>query len=357
MNNPKILAATYNPVSNTKMFTVMIDIPYVLLPELLQFKELNVTYKKIEDIEVQEVFDNPYIPIWTKEREEKSSEIVDSYTSVGADHFWLNNLDDDSNSRSLLSEYFDILKLQIHKQNANLLLLPFANATCIISGTEWDNFWSLRCPKYESPDGKLHNSKKEYIEKTRYIYNWDDKTTENSFEKEFWQSINKSTAKSEFQIIAEAIYDLHQEADWKESKYHIPFEDEIWLKYSEDLSNIFPEDVVYNFQVYEVLMKISASMCAKLSYNTQDNEDALDTHLERANELIKNNELEVFKHQAVAMDEVEYDEYFVNIRLVYKVDETSISKIKQATLIQEKGKCYNLIGFIPQSYILKKLLI
>jgi len=62
-NKPKILAATYNPVSRTKMFTVVVDVPYVLLPELLQHKELNITYKKIEDITLEEVLDNPYIPI------------------------------------------------------------------------------------------------------------------------------------------------------------------------------------------------------------------------------------------------------------------------------------------------------
>jgi hypothetical protein len=76
-NKPKVLAATYNPISNTKMFTVMVDIPYVLLPELLQFKELNVTYKKIEDIQLQEIVDNLYIPIWTK-KQGMDSELLDN---------------------------------------------------------------------------------------------------------------------------------------------------------------------------------------------------------------------------------------------------------------------------------------
>jgi hypothetical protein len=33
-NQPKVLAATYNPVSKTKMFSVMVDFPTVLLAEL-----------------------------------------------------------------------------------------------------------------------------------------------------------------------------------------------------------------------------------------------------------------------------------------------------------------------------------
>lgn len=68
LNEPKILAATYNPVSKTKMFTVMIDILYSFLSELLQHKELNVSYKTIENITPNEVLENSFIPVWTEQQ-------------------------------------------------------------------------------------------------------------------------------------------------------------------------------------------------------------------------------------------------------------------------------------------------
>jgi hypothetical protein len=41
-----------------------------------------------------------------------------------------------------------------------------------------------------------------------------------------WTAINWSKARLEWQVIAERIYDLREETIWKDSEYHIPFEDE-----------------------------------------------------------------------------------------------------------------------------------
>ena len=216
-NKPKVLAATYSPVAKTKMFTILVDIPYVLLPELLQHKELTISYKKIKDIyDPCSVSDNPFIPIILEKENFK-----DLYNDV------LYNVQNETGVIITLlnhnETYFKIKEL-------NYLLAPFAYTTCIISGTDWEAFFKEFCPKYSYyEDGSLFfNSKKEFkkfhrsellkgglfINSVKWIK-----------DREF-NEVNESTTQSEFQIIAEMIYDLYQEADWKESECHIPFKED-----------------------------------------------------------------------------------------------------------------------------------
>ena len=51
----KTLAATQN--NGKKTLTIMVDVPYVYLPELLKHKDLTITWKKIEAIEVNNILD------------------------------------------------------------------------------------------------------------------------------------------------------------------------------------------------------------------------------------------------------------------------------------------------------------
>jgi len=80
-NNPKVLAATYNPVSNTRMFSVMVDFPTVLLAEIRTHKILTqgslYEHSEIDTLNLsansaraiphnkylQKVLDNPFVPI------------------------------------------------------------------------------------------------------------------------------------------------------------------------------------------------------------------------------------------------------------------------------------------------------
>ncbi len=415
-NQPKVLAATYNPVSKTKMISFLVDFPTVLLAELRTHRILTQgsLYEHSELVDfnlsansaraiphnkyLQKVIDNPFVPIWTKQQKGMSGGLLNITNIPRINENWLANLKDEdtfhawvddggylydgyasdmededyentnigSSSWSsscdiptLMSRYKDLIKLGVHKQNANRLLAPFAYTTCIISGTEWDNFFELRCPKYHTPvsgEGFYAKSKKELLS---WHSNQDniDKLQDPNFD---WNSINYSSAQPEFQVIAEILYDLYQEADWKESKYHIPFEDEI-----KNLLEYDDFDAYHSTkEIIETRMLISASMCAKLSYNTQNNEDTLEKHIERANLLIEHKHQEPFSHQAVAMDRDEmqlftksyltsnkpenYNGELVNVKGIV---ECYHDKFK----VTEYGKCYNLTGFISQRYMIENL--
>ena len=83
-NKPKVLAATYNPVSQTKMISFLVDFPTVLLAELRTHRILTQgsLYEHSELVDfnlsansaraipankyLQKILDNPFVPIWTK---------------------------------------------------------------------------------------------------------------------------------------------------------------------------------------------------------------------------------------------------------------------------------------------------
>jgi hypothetical protein len=391
-NKPRVLAATYNPVSKTKMISFLVDFPTVLLAELrthriitqgslyehMELDDFNMSANSARAIPhtkyLEKVLDNPFIPIWTKQQKGMSGEFLKN--NEYSDNVWLKILGYlqkiglDENYR-ITDAYNDLIKLGVHKQNANRLLAPYAWTTCILTGTELENFFELRCPKYyyaeysENGDDELlskhfFKSKKEYLDYfTNEGYTLDKvyirdltgnkrpKKLLSEFTEEDWQSINTSSAQPEFQVIAEILYDLYQGAEWKENEYHIPFEEDIEKLYKKTLvemcGGLYGKLKGYDTEkYYDLLMKISASMCAKLSYNTQDNIDTLEKHLERSNILIESKHQEPFSHQAVAMD---YEEY--------RVFKKTMLKGKDKKYVEEYGKCYNLTGFIPQRYILE----
>lgn len=354
-NKPKILAATYNPVSNTKMISFLVDFPTVLLAELRTHRILTQgsLYEHSELVDfnlsansaraiphnkyLEKVIDNPFIPIWTKQQKGMSGELITDKNKIEFyNNTWKGNLQMfvDYGIENYTSGE------QIHKQNINRLLAPFAYTTCIISGTEWDNFFSLRNPKYEI-DGKVYLSKKQAQKELGL--------DEENLNITDWQSINKSTAQPEFQIIAEMLYDLYQEANWKESKYHIPFEEDInkeaLKEYLHKNHKTYEHDQPDSEHILnQFLMLISASMCAKLSYNTQENEDTLEKHLERANMLIEHKHQEPFSHQAVAMNKYEYENMFI---------QSIVNVNGEKEIKREMGVAYNLRGFKSFRYIIE----
>jgi hypothetical protein len=332
-NKPRVLAATYNPISNTKMISFLVDFPTVLLAELRTHRIITqgslYEHSELTDISMsansaraipsktylQKILENPFTPIWTGKQAGMSGSNITEQQKEQATHLWLEHLQSDIVDTGTAQYVEDLIELGIHKQNCSRLLSPYAYTTCILSGTEWDNLFFLRLGKDAQP---------------------------------------------EFKEIAILLKKLYDSADWKESKYHIPFEDEIKHQYWGKIENSFlnvPEPLIKGAtKELDVLMKVSASMCAKLSYNTQDNEDALEKHLDRANMLIESKHQEPFSHQAVAMSEDEYEMFTVTKLVNHKYVNGNFNHINSLGGLQqivEKGKCYNLTGFISQRYILE----
>jgi thymidylate synthase ThyX len=131
--------------------------------------------------------------------------------------------------------------LNVHKQVANRLLEPFMWHTVIVTATEWDNFWNLRC----HPD-----------------------------------------AQPEIRLVAEsmrAAVESSEPAALGLDEWHLPL--------------IRPED---REQVASIgdLVKVSAGRCARVSYLTHDGRRDLQADVDLHNRLLESGHMSPLEHPA-----------------------------------------------------------
>ncbi|HHX70178.1 MAG TPA: hypothetical protein GX708_19270, partial [Gallicola sp.] len=174
---------------------------------------------------VKDVEEDPFIPIaWQKHHsgmqgDEYLSTEYD-YSGYHAIHCWL----EAKNQAVRLAN--DMNRLGVTKQLCNRLLEPFVWTTELVSGTEWENFFELRCPKYHYDlEDKYFRSKKDWLEyyKKNCI---GDVNSDFTLKEEDWFNINKSQAEIHIQKIAEMMWDeinLSVPKVLKSGEYHLPF--------------------------------------------------------------------------------------------------------------------------------------
>ena len=88
---------------------------------------------------IDEVFDDPAMPVeWggNKAGMQAGAEIEKSWR---AKDVWLNARDEAALAARRLDE------LGLHKQIVNRILEPFAHISVVVTATDWDNFFALRC--------------------------------------------------------------------------------------------------------------------------------------------------------------------------------------------------------------------
>ena len=246
----EILADSLSPQGN-RLTTFKITYPHIIHAEMCRHRIFSrntassraIPFKKM----VKDVQDNPFIPIaWQKHHKGMQgteywidNDIVtvdegdeyERYTKIysATEHFiteWLEARD------LAIAQSYELNRLGVTKQLCNRLLEPFVWTTELISGTEWENFFSLRCPRYEYYDMLTGNqqffkSKKDWLQyynnkplpKAKHI----SKIPENDVE---WLQINKSQAEIHIQKIAEMMWDeinLSVPKVLKSGEYHLPF--------------------------------------------------------------------------------------------------------------------------------------
>lgn len=205
----------------------------------------------------------------------------------------------------------------VTKQLCNRLLEPFMWHTVIVTATEWENFFALRCPKYHyEPENLYFRSRKEWIGKwdscfeDSIHYTWTDLD---------WLKINKGQAEIHMMALAEAMWDAYNESTPKELKageWHIPFGDNInELKIADSLFEEFSADVEHNTKLLqETKIKIATARCARVSYTVVGEEgkpDNYEADIKLHDRLAASGHWSPFEHCAKAMD---INEYNLNIR-------------------------------------------
>jgi hypothetical protein len=159
------------------------------------------------------------------------------------------------------------------KQLINRPLEPFQWYTTIITATEWENFFHLRCPRYQM-DGEMSiaRSKKEAIA----MWADGDSALEDhlkNYSELEWLQINKGQAEIHMMKIAEMMWDAYIESTPEKlapGQWHIPYSDKLNDLHGLGLSESKKQGRdISDFSVDEIALfavKLSTVMSARTSY-------------------------------------------------------------------------------------------
>jgi hypothetical protein len=205
----EIVADSIDPRGN-RITSMILVFPRFILSELnthRMFSRNSASSRAIPfEKMVKIVEEDPFIPIaWQKDHNGmQGTEYLNGYEHDISIKDWLNARD------SAVSWAKDLNKHGVTKQLCNRLLEPYMWHTTLITATEFDGFFELRCPKYF---GKYKS--------------WKDAcnqggATENT---PFEYRMNESQAEIHIQALAEAMWDAKNESTPKKleaGEWHIP---------------------------------------------------------------------------------------------------------------------------------------
>lgn len=160
------------------------------------------------------------------------------------------------------------LSTKATKQLCNRLLEPFMWHKVLVTATEWENFFHLRCPQYTLTGvpagvGKIFRSRKDllsFLEKGEYQHSWE---YAKSLDDTGWLKHNKGQAEIHMMALAEAMWDARNESKPKEllpGQWHAP--------YAPTLEELKENGFSAANPLEHFSIRIATARCAQTSYTT-----------------------------------------------------------------------------------------
>ena len=292
---------------------------------------------------VKMVEEDPFIPIaWQKDH--KGMQGTEYYTNKDSikqlTRLWLEGRDaaveiaKALNGPHVLDYDNPDGKAGVTKQLCNRLLEPFMWHTVLVTATEWENFFNLRCPKYYfEPSDAYFRSRKDFVEEYNATFKVgidiltemkvDDLTIE-----EWHNKFNHSQAEIHIQALAEKMWDAMNESVPRvlsPGMWHYPF------------YKAMPFGVTW-----EDAIKIATARCARLSYSTFDKEINYKKDLELHDRLLRDRHMSPFEHCLKAMSSQEYYRF-----------RKGWMNAKENEDITTRGWCDNFQGWISYRYLIE----
>jgi hypothetical protein len=219
----------------------------------------------------------------------------------------------------------------VTKQLCNRLLEPFMWHTAIVTATEFENFFKLRCPQYpKSHIGdcgeeitEYKRSKKDWIKSCGYPKNTfllvgEDKVMVEDMTDLNWLQINEGQSEIHIMELAEQMWDAMNEStpkQLKEGGWHIPFGDRIdkgRVVTAIDLNKNYPPEQEpegyrtferFNEIYQESCVRIATARCARVSYLNFEGKDDYESDIKLHDRLAKEGHWSPFEHCARTMNE------------------------------------------------------
>jgi len=336
MISAKVITDSKNEFGN-RITTMVVTMPRIILAEFNTHRMFsrNSTSSRAIPFEkmVKSVEENPFIPIaWQKDH--KGMQGVEYFSEDDVFNVdkhkweWLRARD------HAISKAKELNNTGVTKQLCNRLLEPFMWHTVIVTATEWENFFALRCPQYEF-NNITYRSWKDVAKEGTLDSNANDL---------YKLSRNKGQAEIHMMALAEAMWDAYNVSTPKELKageWHIPFGDNIiGNEITITLLKLIPDRHLTNDDYEKSFIKIATARCARVSYTVVGEEgkpDNYENDIKLHDRLASYGHWSPFEHCARAMS---LKETLGHIRS--DVSQTNPDKIGK----YETGWSGNFLGFI-----------
>lgn len=251
---------------------------------------------------------------------------------------------------------------EVTKQITNRLLEPFLHHTAIITATEYENFFKLRCPQYyfEVDDNFtfIGRSRKEVYKQFP-----ESSETLDTLSEIDWLKRNAGMGEIHIMALAESMWDNYNENQpklLKEGEYHLPFGDQI------DYQKLLKAAVACNIAVgsghpdedvdecmrltiEDAQQRVIIARCARISYGTFEGKEDYEADIKLYDRLLSSQHLSPFEHVAKAMTK---DEYYSHINGKIKLANIENKPPFNVVKISNTGWCRNFKGFIQERAIL-----
>jgi hypothetical protein len=243
--NAKVLADSIPPGGGPRLTTLEVTFPRFILAEVNTHRVLSRNSASSRAIPtekiIQRVLDDPFIPETFNKRVKGMGvgEAFDSAEQYACYGHWIQARDNAVEQAKWLNEF------GVDKSRVNRLLEPFMWHTAIISATEWNNFFALRDHEAAQPEFRITA-----------------------------QLMKKAMAASE-------------PLELEEDEWHLPLV---------DLGSEFLEAKATGH--WDYWADISASRCARVSYNRQHDDEPRENTEARAEKLATSGHLSPFEHPA-----------------------------------------------------------
>ena len=315
---------------------------------------------------VERVQSNPFIPIaWQKDHKGmQGSDYLDEERSNNAYANWQRAAEKAIEaSKAIYENYFNDEDSRVTKQLANRLLEPFMWHTVILSGTEFSNFFELRCPKYIYPAAASVDKRfKSWKDVIKYTYTLSENTEQITVDNisnytTLQQRLKQNEGMADIHMmeIAEKMWDCYNESTpklLKAGEWHIPFENEI--DKGKLAQSISPDKaLIYNNLDINIYMrKISIATCARISFgNIDPNKYDYVKECEFADKLVADGHWSPAEHIAKSMTR---EEYSLNVKGIVPHIATLSQGVVQNRIDEKSlGWVNNFRGFIQERYLLE----
>ena len=255
------------------------------------------------------VEENPFVPIaWQKD-----------HSGMQGNEYWTNaeTIQEALDVHTPAVEYFERKWLEtrnsaVHnachlanqgltKQLVNRTLESFMWHTVIVTATEFENFFHLRCPQYEVGDdekaGRVVRSRSRAVEIRPELEGLTDLD---------WLGRNRGGAEIHISRLAELMWDEYRKSEPRklsDREWHVPFGE----TFDEDRLRELSEKSGKNIETLKVC--IATARCARVSYVNYEGKDDYEADLKLYERLSSMGHWSPFEHCAECMTQNQYEKH------------------------------------------------